>query len=164
MQATHNTTYDGACDCHVHIYEDKYPLIPNVTVIPPHSPVSAYREVQRALGLSRAVIVQPTGYGWDNSCTLDALTQLGDAARGIALVAPDAPDAEFQRLHDGGMRGVRFMMLLFMLPLVMWPSSLHAVGAGMSRGSRRQGVSAADDDSFPLAGSAPSDRRNDADS
>jgi len=116
MQTTHNTTYAGACDCHVHIYEDKYPLIPNVAVIPPHSPVSSYREVQRALGLSRAVIVQPTGYGWDNSCTLDALAQLGDAARGIALVAPDAPDAEFQRLHDGGMRGVRYMMLGGMLP------------------------------------------------
>ncbi|WP_394790476.1 amidohydrolase family protein [Rhodoferax sp.] len=111
MQKTSNPTYAGACDCHVHIYEDKYPLISNVAVVPPHSPVSAYREVQQALGLQRAVIVQPTGYGFDNSCSLDALAQLGDNARGIALLAPDAPDAEFRRLHAGGMRGVRYMMI-----------------------------------------------------
>jgi D-galactarolactone isomerase len=111
VQATQNTTYAGACDCHVHIYEDKYPLIPNVAVIPPHSPVSAYREVQQACGLSRAVIVQPTGYGFDNSCTLAALAEMGESARGIALIGPDASDTEILRLHEGGMRGVRFMMI-----------------------------------------------------
>jgi D-galactarolactone isomerase len=111
MESTHNKTYAGACDCHVHIYEDRYPLVPNVAWGPTHSPVSAYREVQKALGLERAVIVQPTGYGFDNSCTLAALEQLGDSARGIALIAPDAPEAEIQRLHKGGMRGVRYMMI-----------------------------------------------------
>ncbi len=116
MQTTQNKTYLGVCDCHVHIYEDQYPLIPNVAVIPPHSPVSAYREVQQALGLERAVIVQPTGYGFDNRCSLAALAELGDAARGIALITPDAPDAEIARLHNGGMRGVRYMMLGGALP------------------------------------------------
>lgn len=111
MQATHHKTYTGACDCHVHIYEDQYPLIPNVAVVPPHSPVSSYREVQRALGLERAVIVQPTGYGFDNSCSLAALAELGESARGIALITPDAPDAEIARLHQAGMRGVRYMMI-----------------------------------------------------
>lgn len=116
MPTTLNTTYAGACDCHVHIYEDQYPLIPNVAVIPPHSPVSSYREVQQALGLERAVIVQPTGYGFDNRCTLAALAEMGDSARGIALIAPDASDADIQRLHTGGMRGVRYMMLGGALP------------------------------------------------
>jgi predicted TIM-barrel fold metal-dependent hydrolase len=51
-----------------------------------------YREqVQQPLGIERAVVVQPTGYGFDNSCTLDALAQFGDAARGIALVRPTCP-------------------------------------------------------------------------
>ena len=111
MQKTQNKTYPGACDCHVHIYEDKFPLIPTVAWVPTNLPVSSYRDVQQALGLDRAIIVQPTGYGFDNSCTLDAVAQLGDNARGIALIAPDAPDAEIQRLHDGGMRGVRYMMI-----------------------------------------------------
>jgi len=105
-------SYPGACDCHVHIYEDGYPLVPNVAWVPRHSPVASYRaEVQVPLGLTRAVIVQPTGYGFDNRCTLAAVAQLGMDARGIVLIAPDAPDAEIARLHDAGMRGVRYMML-----------------------------------------------------
>jgi D-galactarolactone isomerase len=101
----------GACDCHVHIYEDGYPLAPTATFKPPHAPVTAYRAVQRALGLERVVLVQPTGYGLDNRCLLDALAQLGDAARGIAMVPPEVPDAELARLHAAGVRGVRFMMV-----------------------------------------------------
>ena len=105
------STSRGACDCHVHIYEDRYPLAASATFKPPHSPVSAYRELQRALGLERAVLVQPTGYGFDNRCLLDALTQLGDAARGIATVPAQVSDDELQGLHAAGVRGLRYMML-----------------------------------------------------
>jgi D-galactarolactone isomerase len=119
MQATLNTTYAGACDCHVHIYEEKYPMVPNVAWIPPHLPVSSYREVQKALGLSRAVIVQPSAYGFDNSCTLDAVAQLGKDGRGIALLAPDVSDTELKRLDHGGICGVRYMMIN---PLLEWSS------------------------------------------
>ncbi len=119
LQATQNTTYAGACDCHVHIYEDKFPMVPNVAWLPPHLPVSTYREVQKAVGLSRAVIVQPSAYGFDNSCTLDAVAQLGDSGRGIALVRPDVSDAELKRLDDGGICGVRYMMIN---PVLGWDS------------------------------------------
>ena len=101
----------GACDCHVHIYEDRYPLAPTATFKPPHAPVSAYREVQRTLGLQRVVLVQPTGYGTDNRCLLEALAQMGADACGMAVVPPDVADAELQRLHRAGVRGVRFMLL-----------------------------------------------------
>ena len=73
--------------------------------------LSSYRRVQAALGLERVVLVQPTGYGFDNRCMLEALTQLGASARGIAVVPSDASDAKLQRLHDSGVRGVRFMMI-----------------------------------------------------
>jgi D-galactarolactone isomerase len=105
------TTPRGACDCHVHIYEDRFALAANATFKPPHAPVSAYRLVQRALGLQRAVLVQPTGYGFDNACLLDALAQLGGSAIGVAVVPADVSDAELRRLHAGGVRGVRYMML-----------------------------------------------------
>lgn len=105
------TTYPGACDCHVHVYDDAWPLAPTATFKPPHAPVSAYREVQKDLGLTRTIVVQPTGYGFDNGCTLSALAQLGPGARGIAVVPPEVPEAELERLHHAGMRGVRFMML-----------------------------------------------------
>jgi D-galactarolactone isomerase len=101
----------GACDCHVHIYEDSYPLAPSATFKPPHAPVARYREVQRALGLERVVLVQPTGYGFDNRCLIEALVQLGAAARGVAVIAPDTDEHELQRLHAAGVRGVRYMLL-----------------------------------------------------
>lgn len=101
----------GACDCHVHIYEDGYPLAPTATFKPPHAPVSRYREMQQALGLERVVLVQPTGYGFDNHCLLDALAQLGPVARGVAVLPVDVGDAELQRLHAAGVRGVRYMLL-----------------------------------------------------
>jgi D-galactarolactone isomerase len=101
----------GACDCHVHVYDAAHPLAPSATFKPPHAPWSAYQAVQRALGLSRAVLVQPTGYGLDNAVLLAALAQAGAAARGVVVLPVDVSDDELQRLHALGVRGVRFMML-----------------------------------------------------
>lgn len=86
-------------------------MAPTATFRPPHAPAAAYREVQRRLGFGRAIVVQPTGYGFDNRCTLAAIQALGPQARGIAVIPPDSPQAELEALHAAGMRGVRFMML-----------------------------------------------------
>ena len=101
----------GTCDCHMHVYEDRFALAPTATFKPPHAPVSEYRKVQAALGLQRMVVVQPTGYGFDNTCTLEAMAALGAAARGIVVIRPDASEAELRRLHTLGVRGIRYMML-----------------------------------------------------
>jgi D-galactarolactone isomerase len=101
----------GSCDCHMHIYEDRFPLAPTATFKPANSPVSAYRKVQRELGIERAVVVQPSGYGFDNRCTLEGMAEIGSRARGIAVVPPEVPDAELRRLTEAGIRGVRFHML-----------------------------------------------------
>ena len=100
-----------ACDCHAHIYDDRFALAPTATFRPPHAPVAAYREMQRTLGLERAVLVQPTGYGLDNACLLDALAQMGAAACGVAVVPAEVSEDELHRLHRAGVRGVRFMMV-----------------------------------------------------
>ena len=100
----------GSCDCHMHIYEDRFPLAPTATFKPPNAPVPEYRKVQHALGVTRAVVVQPTGYGFDNRCTLEAIAALGADARGIAVVPPEVSDAELQALTGAGIRGVRFHM------------------------------------------------------
>lgn len=102
---------EGACDCHVHVYAPGFALAPTATFQPPPAPASAYREVQQRLGFTRVVVVQPTGYGFDNACTLAAIAQLGEGARGVAVVPPEVSEQELDRLHAGGMRGVRFMML-----------------------------------------------------
>lgn len=103
--------FDGACDCHVHIYEPGYALAPTATFTPPDAPLSAYRAVQESLGLRRAVVVQPTGYGFDNACTLAAVAGLGAEARAVVVVPAGVTDAELERLHAVGARGIRFMML-----------------------------------------------------
>ena len=106
-----SSPWPGACDTHMHVYEDAYPLAPTATFKPPHAPASAYREVQRELGLTRVVVVQPTGYGFDNRCTLAAAAAFGPEARSVVVVASDTALAELDALHDLGARAIRYMML-----------------------------------------------------
>ena len=103
--------WPDACDCHMHVYEDAYPLAATATFKPPHAPAAAYREVQRALGLLRTVVIQPTGYGFDNRCTLAAVAALGTEARAVVVVPPAIARDELDALHRAGARGVRYMML-----------------------------------------------------
>ena len=63
------------------------------------------------LGLARAVIVQPSAYGADNRCTLDALDALGAAARAVVVVDESVTEPELERLTGLGVRGIRFFML-----------------------------------------------------
>jgi D-galactarolactone isomerase len=127
----HATMPAGACDCHVHVYDDGFALAPSATFKPPHAPWSAYRAVQRAIGLARAVLVQPTGYGFDNRCLLNALAQAGDSARGVAALPPGASDAELERLHQAGVRAVRYMMLPGSGALTSW-DTLPAMAARLA--------------------------------
>lgn len=103
----------GACDCHMHAYgpEDIYPPAPQ-SPFPPVAggDVARYARVRDILGLSRAVVVQPSVYGFDNRATLDAMAALGDA-RGVAVVPPDVSEAELARLTGLGIRGIRFFMI-----------------------------------------------------
>jgi predicted TIM-barrel fold metal-dependent hydrolase len=95
-----------AADCHIHIYDARFqPPVAH----PLHGTVSDYRLLQKRIGVSRVVIVQPRNYATDNSVTVDAIRQLGIAnARGIAVLRPTVTDAELKSLNDGGIRGIRF--------------------------------------------------------
>ena len=98
-----------ACDCHLHIYDPAFAMArPDARPVE-HASVAEFRRLQRRLGTTRAVVVQPAAYGTDNRVTLDAVSKLGIAnARGIAVIHPDVTDAQLQSMHDGGIRGVRF--------------------------------------------------------
>ena len=76
----------NACDCHMHIYNSRYPVAPTATLRPPDAGVVDYRLLQKRIGTSRNVVVQPSTYGTDNSCTLDAVAQIGPSARAVAVV------------------------------------------------------------------------------
>ncbi|RPI46381.1 MAG: 2-pyrone-4,6-dicarboxylate hydrolase [Betaproteobacteria bacterium] len=96
----------NAADCHIHIYDPRFePRVDRVT----NATVSDYRLLQKRIGLSRVVIVQPRNYGVDNTPTLDAIQQLGsDNARGVGVLRPDVTEDALDRLHAGGIRGIRF--------------------------------------------------------
>jgi len=97
----------GAVDCHMHIYDSRFSPSPHWKQEPPDAPVPDYRKLQARLGTSRTVIVQPSTYGVDNSCTLDALVQFGESARGVAVIEPEIGDGALEKMDTLGVRGVR---------------------------------------------------------
>lgn len=101
----------GSCDTHVHVYDGRYPAAATATLFPPDASVEDYRAVQSLLGLDRVVLVQPSTYGLDNSCQIDAAGRFGDGARLVVVVDDATTDDELQRLTAVGARGARFHML-----------------------------------------------------
>ena len=100
-----------ACDCHLHIYDERFSQVVQAAVLPGLATISEYRQLQRRLGTERAVIVTPRSYGTENDVTLDAIKQLGlDRARGVAVLRDDVSEATLQKLDAGGIRGVRFSL------------------------------------------------------
>src|SRR5258706_6330674 len=100
----------GSCDCHIHIIGPfaSYPLGERRAYTPPAASLNQYEHVQAVLGAERVVVVQPSVYGTDNRCTLDALSHFGtQRSRGVVVIDPSIGDAEFRQMHEAGVRGVR---------------------------------------------------------
>ena len=100
-----------SCDCHFHIFGpyDRFPLDAGRHYDPQAALIPAYLRVAEALGIQRMVIVQPSVYGTDNACSLDAAARFGlDRARVVAVVDDSFDDAALRDLHAKGTRGVRF--------------------------------------------------------
>jgi len=99
----------NATDCHHHIYDpERFPYDPNAMLKPLPGTVADYRMLQKRLGTTRNVIVQPSTYGVDNRCLLDSLKQFGKSSRGVAVVNTSVTDAELKQLDAAGVRGIRF--------------------------------------------------------
>jgi len=101
----------NACDCHMHIYDGRYPVAATATLKPADALVADYKLLQKRIGTTRNVVVTPSTYGTDNRITLDAIGQLGAAARGVAVVDTSVADAELKRMNDLGIRGIRFNLV-----------------------------------------------------
>jgi D-galactarolactone isomerase len=96
----------NACDAHFHILDPRVPTPESNK--PAGTTFEDYLLLQRRIGTSRAVVVQPKYHRIDNSCTLDAVRRLGANGRGVAVVNPEVADAELKSLDAGGIRGLRF--------------------------------------------------------
>ena len=100
----------GACDTHCHIFGpgDKYPYAPGRSYTPPDAPLSSFQKLQSDLGLERAVLVNASCHGTDNTVILDAIAQSRGQYRGVANVNDTFTEKDFLLLNEGGIRGVRF--------------------------------------------------------
>jgi 2-pyrone-4,6-dicarboxylate lactonase len=102
------------CDCHLHVFGDPqtYPYAADRRNVPPAMPLTdfmaGYRRFADACGIERMVFTQPSTYGRDNTCLLDAIKSCNGAARGIVDIDENAPDAELARLAAAGVVGIRF--------------------------------------------------------
>ena len=99
----------GACDCHTHIFgaPRRFPFAADRVYTPESASIEEMRALHRALHMDRVVIVQPSVYGTDNACTLDASRQLGSRARAVAVIDDTASAAALDAMHTAGVRGIR---------------------------------------------------------
>ena len=101
----------GTTDTHIHFYDHRFPTAKTAVVKPADALVPDYMTMRKRLGIERTVIVQPSAYGADNRCTMEAVAAIGPSARAVVVVEPDVSDAELERLTKLGARGIRFFML-----------------------------------------------------
>ncbi|MDP9882923.1 2-pyrone-4,6-dicarboxylate lactonase [Sinomonas atrocyanea] len=103
----------GAVDAHCHVFgpASEFPFAPERKYTPCDAGKDQLFALRDRLGVSRNVIVQATCHGADNSAMVDAVRSAGGRARGVATVRPDVSAAELARLHEAGVRGVRFNFL-----------------------------------------------------
>jgi predicted TIM-barrel fold metal-dependent hydrolase len=99
-----------ACDSHCHVFGPaaKFPYDAKAAYKPEDAPFEALRALHERLGLERAVIVHASCHGADMRATLDAIARSGGRYRGTAIIDESYADTEFDRMHEGGIRGVRF--------------------------------------------------------
>lgn len=99
----------GGCDCHVHVFGDpaRFPYAGRRVYTPQQASVDDLLQLQQHLHLDRVVIVQPSVYGADNSCTIDGIKRLGARARGVAVIDKATSRTALEEMAGSGIRGVR---------------------------------------------------------
>ncbi|HEY4373229.1 MAG TPA: amidohydrolase family protein [Burkholderiales bacterium] len=103
----------GACDCHIHIIppQAQHPFSPDRSYTPRTAVLADLNAMHGQVGIERLVIVTPSTYGTDNAVTLEVIRENGlERTRGVAVIDMDISDAGLQRLHAGGVRGIRINM------------------------------------------------------
>lgn len=103
----------GSCDTHFHVFgpPEQFPFAATREYTPPAGPLDHYLSMLEVIGLERAVVVQPSVHGLDNSVTLDAVRRSRGHLLGVGRVDDTTGRSEMQRLYEGGIRGVRFNLL-----------------------------------------------------
>ncbi|MFZ1344316.1 amidohydrolase family protein [Thiothrix eikelboomii] len=99
-----------SCDAHCHVFGPHaiFPYSDKASYWPPDADKHALKRLHDKLGIERAVLVQASCHGTDNRAMLDAIKSSKGAYRGVCIANDSFSENDFQDLHDGGVRGVRF--------------------------------------------------------
>ncbi|WGW04127.1 amidohydrolase family protein [Tropicibacter oceani] len=99
----------GACDTHFHVFPSghEHRYVPDRSYTPPPLEIGDYDRVAASLGIARAVVVQPSVYGEDNTAALAVSGADPVRLRAVVSVTPDVTDAQLAAFHAAGARGIR---------------------------------------------------------
>ncbi|WP_298843542.1 amidohydrolase [uncultured Roseobacter sp.] len=99
----------GACDTHFHVFPSghEHRYVPDRSYTPPPLEITDFDRVVGALGIERAVVVQPSVYAEDNTATLEVSGADPERLRAVVSVRPEVTDAELEAFHAAGARGIR---------------------------------------------------------
>jgi len=97
-------------DCHVHVFDAAHP-VQDGHYRPAQHDLADIETLAQAHGVQHLVLVQPSVYGTDNTVLLQALACTPGRHRGVVVIDRDITDAELDRMHALGVRGVRFNLV-----------------------------------------------------
>jgi len=102
----------GATDCHMHLFgtAPAFPYVADRDYTPAEASAASARALYDKLGIKRFVAIQPSVYGLDNRCQLEFAAAVGLPYRAIVVLPPEVSDQEMTRLHQQGVRGLRYIL------------------------------------------------------
>ena len=103
---------EAATDCHMHLFgtAPAFPYVADRDYTPAEASAASARALYDKLGIKRFVAIQPSVYGLDNRCQLEFAAAVGLPYRAIVVLPPEVSDQEMTRLHQQGVRGLRYIL------------------------------------------------------
>ncbi|MBI5485302.1 MAG: amidohydrolase family protein [Deltaproteobacteria bacterium] len=95
-------------DTHLHIIDNRFPLLPNNGYLPEIFTCDDYLERMKGYNLAGGAIVSGSFQAFDQGYLLDALKRLGPAFVGVTQLPATVSDDELLALNSAGVRAVRF--------------------------------------------------------
>jgi predicted TIM-barrel fold metal-dependent hydrolase len=111
-------------DSHFHIIDPAYPLIENRGFYPEPFLFEDYVKRAKDLHIQGGAVVSGSYHGFDQTYIVSALKKLGSSFVGVTQLPFETPEEEITRLHQAGIRAIRFNIYN---GLIMKPSELESM-------------------------------------
>lgn len=120
-------------DTHAHVFTTGLPLAEHCRYVPEYdaTPAQYLAQLDRH-HIDKAILIQPSFLGTDNSYMLEAIRQSPDRFYGVAVIDPDTPLCAMETLKQQGIIGVRLNLIGQELPdltMPVWQQHLRYINA-----------------------------------